>query len=165
LRRANRGDHAQIAETLAPHADLYWAGYVQDAQKELVEACCTFALVNRGALPDPAALGIAPAPYLNGLGEAVGEARREGIFVLGSRCPGLLLPLAVIIGRELFHAGAKNLREQRRVGRQERPQREARMGSGHHRFTFQVVVPSFLSSSSMPIALSSFKVRIASSAL
>jgi translin len=66
----------QICDALAEHGDLYWTGYVQDAQKELAEACCTFALVNREGLPDPAALGIAPAPYLNGLGEAVGEMRR-----------------------------------------------------------------------------------------
>jgi translin len=71
--------NARICTTLAEHADLYWAGYVQDAQKELAEACCTLALANRRALPDPNTLGIAPAAFLNGLGEAVGEARR---FVL-----------------------------------------------------------------------------------
>jgi translin len=70
-------DH--LCTTLHGHADLYWAGYVQDAQKELVEACCTLALVKRQALPEPTTLGIAPAAFLNGLGEAVGEARR---FVL-----------------------------------------------------------------------------------
>lgn len=66
----------QICGALAGHGDLYWAGYVQDAQKELAEASCTFALVNQHPLPDPTALGIAPAPFLNGLGEAVGELRR-----------------------------------------------------------------------------------------
>jgi translin len=68
--------NSQICVALAEHADLYWAGYVQDAQKELAEACCTYALVNRAQLPDPAALRIAPAAFLNGLGEAVGEVRR-----------------------------------------------------------------------------------------
>jgi translin len=66
----------QICATLSGQGDLYWAGYVQDAQKELVEACCTYALVNHAALPDPTSLGVAPAPYLNGLAEAVGELRR-----------------------------------------------------------------------------------------
>ena len=42
-----------LCTNLHGHADLYWAGYVQDAQKELVEAYCTFALVKRRALPDP----------------------------------------------------------------------------------------------------------------
>jgi translin len=72
----------RICTTLAEHADLYWAGYVQDAQKELAEACCTFALVNGDALPVPNTLGIAPAPFLNGLGEAVGEARRYVLDLL-----------------------------------------------------------------------------------
>jgi translin len=74
--------NSRICATLAEHADLYWTGYVQDAQKELAEACCTFALANRCALPDPSTLGIAPAAYLNGLGEAVGEARRYVLDLL-----------------------------------------------------------------------------------
>jgi translin len=74
--------NGQICAALAEHGDLYWTGYVQDAQKELAEACCTFALVKRASLPDPQALGIAPAPYLNGLGEAVGEMRRYVLDLL-----------------------------------------------------------------------------------
>jgi translin len=72
----------QICAALAAHADLYWAGYVQDAQKELVEAACTFALVQRESLPDPVELGVAPAPFLNGLAEAVGELRRYVLDLL-----------------------------------------------------------------------------------
>ena len=68
--------NSQMSAALADMGELYWAGYVQDAQKELVEACCTLALVKREALPDPATLGIAAGPFLNGLGEAVGELRR-----------------------------------------------------------------------------------------
>jgi translin len=49
---------------------------VQDAQKELVEACATYALVRGEPVPDPRALGIAPAAFLNGLAESVGELRR-----------------------------------------------------------------------------------------
>jgi translin len=68
--------NGQICSALAHIGDLYWAGYVQDAQKELVEAVCTLALIKREALPDPGGLGVAPGPFLNGLGEAVGELRR-----------------------------------------------------------------------------------------
>jgi translin len=71
-----QGLNRQICGALGEHGDLYWAGYVQDAQKELVEACCTFALVNCAPLPQPADMGIAPAAFMNGLGEAVGEVRR-----------------------------------------------------------------------------------------
>jgi len=74
--------NTQICNSLKDYAELYWAGYVQDAQKELVEACCTFALVNTYPLPDPVTLGIAPAAFLNGLGEAVGELRRYVLDLL-----------------------------------------------------------------------------------
>lgn len=72
----------EICRGLADDGDLYWAGYVQDAQKELVEACCTFALVNCETLPQPSTLGVAPAPFLNGLAEAVGELRRYTLDLL-----------------------------------------------------------------------------------
>ena len=86
--------NGQICAALADYGDLYWAGYVQDAQKELAEACCTFALVRRASLPEPRALGIAPAAFLNGLGEAVGEMRRYVLDLLRrgetSECEALL---------------------------------------------------------------------------
>ncbi|HET6315725.1 MAG TPA: haloacid dehalogenase [Chloroflexota bacterium] len=72
----------RICSTLEDMADIYWTGYVQDAQKELVEACATYALVRGGPLPDPQALGVAPGPYLNGLAEAVGELRRYVLDML-----------------------------------------------------------------------------------
>ena len=72
----------QICSLLAQMADVYWTGYVQDAQKELVEARCTLALVKGSTLPDPETLGIAPAPFLNGLAEAVGEMRRYVLDML-----------------------------------------------------------------------------------
>jgi translin len=81
LAEAN-GLNEQICVTLASLGDIYWTGYVQDAQKELVEACCTLALVRSARLPDPATLGVAPAPFLNGLAEAVGELRRYVLDML-----------------------------------------------------------------------------------
>ena len=71
-----RDRNAEIVRLLKPHPDLYYAGYVQDAQKELVEAECTRRLVVSEPLPDPTALGVAAAPFANGLAEAVGELRR-----------------------------------------------------------------------------------------
>jgi translin len=61
------------------YADIYAAGYVQDALKELVEAASTLALVTGKQLPDPDEMGIGYAAYLNGLGEAVGEMRRYAL--------------------------------------------------------------------------------------
>ena len=76
LMQQARERNAEIVDLLGPHADLYYAGYVQDAQKELVEAECTRRLVFGEALPDPTATGVAAAPFVNGLAEAVGELRR-----------------------------------------------------------------------------------------
>jgi translin len=74
--------NGRICATLEDMADIYWTGYVQDAQKELVEACATFALVKGGPLPDPRTLGVAPGPFLNGLAESVGELRRYVLDLL-----------------------------------------------------------------------------------
>jgi translin len=61
------------------YADVYYAGYLQDALKELAEAYLTLALVTRQPLPDPDALHIEYPAYLNGLGEAMGELRRYAL--------------------------------------------------------------------------------------
>jgi len=59
-----------------PHADIYYAGYVQDALKEMAEAAITLAVVNHKPLPNPEDLEVEYPAYLNGLGEAMGEIRR-----------------------------------------------------------------------------------------
>jgi translin len=66
----------QIVDAVGELSDIYWAGYVQDAEKELVEATVTYALITGTALPMPEDLGVAAGPFLNGLAEAVGELRR-----------------------------------------------------------------------------------------
>jgi len=61
---------------LAPYPDVLFAGFVEDAEKEFVEASLTLAFVAGEPLPTPEDLGVGLAPYLNGLGESVGELRR-----------------------------------------------------------------------------------------
>jgi len=68
-----------LTQRLAPFPDLFYTGYVQDAQKEYVEATATLSLVSGSPMPSPEELGVAAAPFLNGLGETIGELRR---FVL-----------------------------------------------------------------------------------
>ncbi|HKP53654.1 MAG TPA: haloacid dehalogenase [Chloroflexia bacterium] len=63
-------------EILSTHPDIYWAGYVQDAQKEYAEASIVYSVIADEAMPDAVALRVEPAAYLNGLGEAAGEMRR-----------------------------------------------------------------------------------------
>ncbi len=70
-----------LQNDLAPHPDLYSAGYVQDALKEYAEARSVLALVQGQPLPDPVEILVPSPAYLNGLAEAVGELRR---FVLDS---------------------------------------------------------------------------------
>ena len=68
-----------LAETLHDHPAIYWTGYVQDAQKEYVEARLFLTWIGRAALPSPEELGVADAVYLNGLGEAASELRRYAL--------------------------------------------------------------------------------------
>lgn len=67
---------AEMAADLRDHPDILYAGFVQDAQKEFAEASAFVALVQHQPLPLPGDLSIDWSPYLNGLGEAIGELRR-----------------------------------------------------------------------------------------
>jgi translin len=62
---------------LAAHPDVRYAGFLGDASKEYAEARLTAALFAGEPPPLPAELGVDSAPYLNGLGETVGEMRRR----------------------------------------------------------------------------------------
>jgi translin len=73
---------AEGIEGLAAHPDVRYAGYLQDAEKEYAEANLTYALVHGEDLPDPAALGVGDAPYLNGIAETIGEGRRHILDLL-----------------------------------------------------------------------------------
>jgi translin len=68
--------------SVAAYPDLYFTGYVQDALKELAEAHIVHALITNAPLPDPDALGVDYAAYLNGLGEAAGELRRYSLDII-----------------------------------------------------------------------------------
>jgi translin len=66
-----------MSSDLRGQLDIFYAGFVADAQKEYAEAALTCALIRRDPLPSPEELGVEWAPYLNGLGESVGELRRN----------------------------------------------------------------------------------------
>lgn len=67
----------QCQELLRDHPDIFYAGFVQDAQKEYAEAMTTCSLIKNKSLPDPEVLGVGYAPYVNGIAEAIGELRRH----------------------------------------------------------------------------------------
>jgi translin len=66
----------EMASDLHDHQDIYFAGFVQDAQKEYAEAVLFGALVQGHALATASELAVGWPAYLNGLAEAVGELRR-----------------------------------------------------------------------------------------
>ena len=70
-----------IQGTLATYPDLLWAGYTQDALKELVEAHVTLALASGAPVPEPEALKVSYSAYLNGLCEGASEMRRRVLSI------------------------------------------------------------------------------------
>jgi translin len=74
---------AEGFEAVDDHPEIRFAGYLQDAQKEYAEAHLTEAVVTGAERPPtPEELGVEDAPYLNGLAEAIGEARRHILDLL-----------------------------------------------------------------------------------
>lgn len=72
----------QAQEALRNYPEIYFAGYLQDAEKEYAEGMATYALVTGEELPDPDDLGVGYPPYLSGLGEAMGELRRHILDII-----------------------------------------------------------------------------------
>lgn len=93
IRALHRGEAVRAAESLeaaramvmatrddlAQYPEIYWAGYVQDAQKEIAEAHLVAAMVEARDLPEPEEIGVELAPYLNGMAEAASEMRRYAL--------------------------------------------------------------------------------------
>lgn len=76
---------AKVEETkqmLSDKLEIYYTGYVQDAQKEYAESELTYAIIREMQLPTHEELGVEPAAYLNGLAEAIGESRRHVLDVM-----------------------------------------------------------------------------------
>lgn len=72
----------EMRALLAPYPDLFYAGYTQDALKELVEARITLTLISNGALPSLDDLSVPYDTYLNGMCEAASELRRRCLDVM-----------------------------------------------------------------------------------
>jgi translin len=66
----------EAQDALGPHPAVAHAGFLHDAEREVTEAHLTAALIAGEALPGPAELGVAGAPWLKGLAEAASELRR-----------------------------------------------------------------------------------------
>ncbi len=73
---------AEMVAEAQEYPDVYYAGYTQDALKELAEAYITRAIILEESLPTPEMLEVEYAAYLNGLAEAAGELRRFALDAL-----------------------------------------------------------------------------------
>lgn len=67
---------ASARESMSPFPEVMYAGFLHDAEKEMVEAAAVMAVVRGRPYPQPEALGVGMASYLNGMGEAASECRR-----------------------------------------------------------------------------------------
>jgi translin len=87
-----RLDEARAA--LKDHPDVLYAGFFHDAEKELVEARITFALVTDAELPAPEVLQVTAQAYTKGMAESIGELRRHILDLMRhgdlKRCEQLL---------------------------------------------------------------------------
>jgi len=85
-------DHAkqqaqEARKQVTQHPEIEYAGYLQDAEKELVEAAGCLALAQGQPIPAYHDLNVNATSYLNGMGECASEMRR---FVLDQMRSGNL---------------------------------------------------------------------------
>jgi translin len=76
LKEADEAARA-LSASLQPYPDLFFAGYTQDALKELAEANATLAMAQGRSIPSPEDMAVPFPAYLNGLCEAASEMRRR----------------------------------------------------------------------------------------
>ncbi len=82
LKSAARAKVEDAKEMLKDKLEIYYTGYVQDAQKEYAESELTYAIIRELEFPRHTDLGVEAAAYLNGMAEAIGESRRHVLDVM-----------------------------------------------------------------------------------
>ena len=68
-----------MSEDLKEYPSIFYAGYTQDALKEVAEASITYAIVRELPVPTPEELHVPDPAYLGGLSEAATELRRHAL--------------------------------------------------------------------------------------
>ena len=107
------------------HPEVYYAGFLQDAQKEYAEARVTEAIVTGAEIPSPDDLGVELAPFLNGMAESIGEGRRaildllrRGVVAESERILSLMEDVYhVLVSMDFPDAVTANLRRSTDVAR------------------------------------------------
>jgi len=73
---------AELQDITKDYADLYHAGFVENAAQEYVEALCLYNIMRGEDLPDPDEIQTTYSSYLLGLCDVVGELRRCALDLL-----------------------------------------------------------------------------------
>lgn len=82
LKAQARAKVDETREMLREKGEIFYTGYVQDAQKEYAESELTYAIIRELPFPPRDELGVEAPAYLNGLAEAIGESRRHVLDVM-----------------------------------------------------------------------------------
>lgn len=67
----------EVNDLLKGFPEIYYAGFVGNAQTEYAEVSILYAVLHGRDIPDYVDMGVDPAAYLNGVGDAIGEIRRH----------------------------------------------------------------------------------------
>jgi len=78
---------AGIDTLLEEHQDVRYAGYVDDAEREIAEAQILLHIVTEHQTPSPEEVGVDLVNYLAGLGDVTGELRRHILDLIGAGQP------------------------------------------------------------------------------
>lgn len=77
-----RAEMVALQEALEGHPQILYSGTVNDAMMELAETALLIAVTENQPLPSPEELRIAPASWVLGLGDSIGELRRIALDLL-----------------------------------------------------------------------------------
>ncbi len=75
----------KLLSMVKPYPELYYSGFVYNAVSEYVEAELFYRIITGSIIPGPGELGVPDVPYLQGLGDVVGELRRHILDLLSRR--------------------------------------------------------------------------------
>lgn len=67
----------EMKASLSDFPEIYFSGYVEDAQVEFAEVSILYAVLHDSPVPTPGELNIGNVAYLKGIGDATGELRRH----------------------------------------------------------------------------------------
>ncbi|MEM2024734.1 MAG: haloacid dehalogenase [Desulfurococcaceae archaeon] len=73
---------SSLLELVDPHPDLKYSGLIFNGLSEYVEAYVVYSIVVEGRMPSRREINVPLVPYLQGLGDVVGELRRFVVKLL-----------------------------------------------------------------------------------